>query len=183
VGLELVPADQGLTALVRVAIRPYVDRGGDRLVEEVCPMIEIWDEIATTQRRIDELVREYLGPRARPSYPAFPLFVRRPFLPVTDVFVRDDDVVVRLELPGIRGERRRDEEVKEEDYYRMEAAYGTFERRFPIPEGVGEEKIVAEYSDGILEITLPKVAKVLESPKAKEIPVKPVKSLRETKAA
>lgn len=163
-------------------------------------MIEIWDEIATTQRRIDELVREFLGPRAHLSYPAFPLFVRRPFLPVTDVFVRDDDVVVRLELPGIdpekdvsvtfedgqlviRGERRREEEVKEEAYYRMEAAFGTFERRFPVPEGVDEDKIVAAYSHGILEITLPKVAKVLESPKAKEIPVKPVKILKETKAA
>lgn len=162
-------------------------------------MIEIWDEIATTQRRIDELVREFLGPRARLSYPVFPL-LRRPFLPVTDVFVRDDDVVVRLELPGIdpekdvsvtfedgqlviRGERRREEEVTEEAYYRIEAAYGTFERRFPVPEGVDEEKIVAQYSDGILEITLPKVAKVLEPPKAKEIPVKPAKSLRETKAA
>lgn len=163
-------------------------------------MIEIWDEIATTQRRIDDLAREFLGPRARSSYPAFPLFVHRPFLPVTDVFVRDEDIVVRLEVPGIdpekdvsvtfedgqlviRGERRREEEVKEEAYYRMEAAYGTFERRFPVPEGVEEEKIVAKYSDGVLEITLPKVAKVLEPPKAKEIPVKPAKSLQETKAA
>jgi len=162
-------------------------------------MIEIWDEIATTQRRIDELVREFLGPRAV-SYPAFPLFVRRPFLPVTDVFVRDEDVVVRLELPGIdlekdvsvtiedghlviRGERKREEEVKEEAYYRMEAAYGTFERRFPVPERVDEDKIRAEYSHGILEITLPKVAKVVEPPKAKEIPVKPVSVLKETKAA
>lgn len=163
-------------------------------------MIEIWDEIAATQRRIDELVREFLGPRARLSYPVHPLFLRRPFLPVTDVFTRGDDVVVRLEVPGIdpekdvsvtfeegqlviRGERGREEEVKDEEYYRMEAAYGTFERRFPIPEGVDEDKIVAEYSDGILEVTLPKVAKVLEAPKAKEIPVKPVKAARTTKAA
>jgi HSP20 family protein len=163
-------------------------------------VIEIWDEIAAIQRRMDELVREFLGPRARLSYPALPRFMRRPFLPVTDVFARGDDVVVRLELPGIdlekdvsvtlqdgqlviRGERRRTEEVKDEEYYRMEAAYGTFERRFPIPEGVDEKKILAEYSEGILEVTVPKAAKAVEAPKAKAIPVRAVKADRTTKAA
>ena len=48
---------------------------------------------------------------------------------------------------------------------------------------VDEDKILAQYSHGILEITLPKVAKVLEPPKAKEIPVKPVSVLKENKAA
>lgn len=163
-------------------------------------MIEVWDEIAAIQRQTDELIREFLGPRARLSYPALPLFMRRPFLPVTDVFTRGDDVVVRLEVPGIdpekdvsvtfedgqlviRGERHRTEEVKEDEYHRMEAAYGTFVRRFPIAEGVDEKKIVAEYSDGILEVTVPKAAKVAEAPKAEAIPVKWAKAARTTKAA
>jgi len=163
-------------------------------------VIEVWDEIAAMQRRMDEVVREFLGPRARLSYPGLPLFVRRPFLPVTDVFARDDDVVVRLEIAGIdpekdlsvtleegqlviRGERKRTEEVEEEEYYRMEAAYGQFERRLPIPEGIDENKIVAEYSDGILEVVVPKAVKALEAPKAKTIPVRSSKVVKTTKAA
>jgi HSP20 family protein len=150
-------------------------------------MIEVWDEIAAMQRRMDDVVREFLGPRARPSYPALPLFLRRPFLPATDVFARGEDVVVRIELPGIdpekdvtvsfdegelviRGERRRREELKDEDYYRMEADYGTFLRRIPLPEGIDGGKIVAQYVDGILEIRVPKAAKI-EAPKEKVIPV------------
>ena len=163
-------------------------------------MIVVWDEIAAMQRRMDEVVQEFLGPRARLSYPGLPLFVRRPFLPVTDVFARDDDVVVRLEIAGIdpekdlsvtleegqlviRGERKRTEEVEEEEYYRMEAAYGQFERRLPLPEGIDENKIVAEYSDGILEVVVPKAVKALEAPKAKTIPVRSSKVVKTTKAA
>lgn len=163
-------------------------------------MFEVWDEIAAGQRRMDELVSEFLGPRARLLLPALPLFLRRPFLPVTDVFARDDDVVVRLEIPGIdpekdlsvaleegqlviRGERKRTEEVEDEEYYRMEAAYGKFERRLPIPEGIDEKKIVAEYADGILEVVVPKAVKALEAPKAKAIPVKSAKVVKTTKAA
>jgi HSP20 family protein len=165
-------------------------------------MIEVWDEIAAMQRRMDGLAREFLGPRARPTTPDLPLFLRRPFLPATDVFARGDDMVIRMELAGIdpekdvvvtfeegqlviRGERHQVEEVKDEDYYRMEAAYGTFERRIPVPEGVDEKKILAEYADGVLVISVPKAAKVEVPPKAKVIPVKvaaPTKAVT-TKAA
>ena len=158
-------------------------------------MIEVWDEIASMQRRMDDVVREFLGPRARVSHPGSPLLLRRPFLPATDVFARDDDIVVRLEIPGIdpekdlfvtlekgqlviRGERKRTEEVQDEEYYRMEAVYGQFERRLPMPEGIDEKTIVAEYSDGVLEVVVPKAVKALEAPKAKTIPVKSAKVLK-----
>jgi HSP20 family protein len=163
-------------------------------------MIEVWDEIAAMQRRLDDLFREFLGPRARLSYPALPQFLRRPFLPATDVFTRGDDMVVRMELAGIdpekdvsvtldegdlviRGERRRSEEVKDEAYYRMESEYGTFERRIPVPEGVDEKKVLAEYIDGVLEITVPKAAKSEQPPTAKTIPIKTTKPVKTAKAA
>jgi HSP20 family protein len=162
-------------------------------------VIEVWDEIAAMQRRMDDVVREFLGPRARVSHPGSPPFLRRPFLPATDVFARDDDIVVRLEIPGIDpekdlfvtleegqlvigGERKRTEEVQDEEYYRMEALFGQFERRLPMPEGIDETKIAAEYSDGILEVIVPKAVKALETSKAKTIPVKAAKVLK-TKAA
>lgn len=163
-------------------------------------MIEVWDEITAMQRRLDDLFREFLGPRARLSYPALPLFLRRPFLPATDVFTRGEDLVVRMELAGvdpekdlrvtleerhlvIRGERRRSEEVADEAYYRMESEFGTFERRIPVPEGVDEKKILAEYLDGVLEITVPKAAETEQPPKSKTIPIKTTKPVKAAKAA
>lgn len=156
--------------------------------------IELWDEMAALERRMDELFRTFLGPRARLTFPALPVRLRRPFVPAIDVFSRGKDLVVRMELPGIdpvkdvavtveedelviRGERKRKEEVKEEHYYRMEASYGAFERHIPIPEGVDEGKIKAEYADGVLEVVVPEAAKALP-PKARSIPIRTTKAVK-----
>ncbi len=135
-------------------------------------MLDVWDEFMAMQRRMDDLFRTYLGPRARTTFPALPEGIRRPFVPVCDVFGREGDLVVHLEVPGIdpekdvtiqveddvlviRGERSTKEEVADKDFYRMESSYGSFERRLPIPEGVKEDDIVATYADGVLEVVLP----------------------------
>jgi len=124
------------------------------------------------------------------------LFLHKPFVPITDIFVRDEDLVIRVELPGInpatdvtvsvedgylviRGERKQEGELKEEAYYRLETAYGTFERFITLSEGVEEGKIEAAYEDGVLEVVLPAAAKALEPSKPKTIPIKtalPVKA-------
>lgn len=152
-------------------------------------MLDFWDEIAAIERRMDDVVRGFLGTRARPAPAALGPFAQRPFVPRMDVFARDDDLVVKLELPGIdpekdvsvevregmlviAGERRHEKEIKEEAYYRMEASYGTFERQIAIPDGV-ESGISARYADGVLEVIVPKGAmkeaeRVVE---ARKIPV------------
>ena len=157
-------------------------------------MLDVWDEFMVLQRRMDDLFRTYLGPRARATFPALPEGFRRPFVPVCDVFGREGDLVVHLEVPGIdpekdvkiqieddvlviRGERSTKKEIDEKDYYRMESAYGSFERRLPIPEGVKEDEIVATYSEGVLEIVLPGAAPKVEEPleekpEVKTIPIK-----------
>jgi HSP20 family molecular chaperone IbpA len=157
-------------------------------------MLDVWDEFMVLQRRMDDLFRTYLGPRARATFPALPEGFRRPFVPVCDVFGREGDLIVHLEVPGIdpekdvtiqveddvlviRGERSTNEEVEEKDYYRMESSYGSFERRLPIPEGVKEDDIVATYADGVLEIVLPGAAPKIEEPveekhEVKTIPIK-----------
>ena len=158
-------------------------------------MLDVWDEFMVLQRRMDDLFRTYLGPRARATFPALPEGFRRPFVPVCDVFGRERDLIVHLEVPGIdpekdvtiqveddvlviRGERSTKEEVEEKDYYRMESSYGSFERRLPIPEGVNEDDIVATYADGVLEIVLPGAApKIEESVEEKhEIKTVPIKA-------
>jgi HSP20 family protein len=80
--------------------------------------------------------------------------------------------VVKAELPGmerkdialnlennvltVRGERRFVKETKDDNYHRIERSYGTFSRSFSIPATVEEEKIRADYRDGVLKIVLPK---------------------------
>jgi len=100
----------------------------------------------------------------------------RGWMPAVDVFEKEDRFVVKAELPGmkeedidvsvvgdtlsIRGEKKTETEVKEEDYYRCERSYGTFYRSIPIPSNVDANKIEASFEDGILEVALPKSAKV-----------------------
>jgi HSP20 family protein len=97
-------------------------------------------------------------------------------MPAVDVFEKADKFVVKAELPGIkeedihvsvvgdtlsiRGEKKTETEVKEEDYYRSERSYGSFYRSIPIPSNVNADKISASFEDGVLEVALPKSAKV-----------------------
>jgi HSP20 family protein len=118
-------------------------------------VLDIWDERRATDRRMDVLVRTLLGPRSWIAFPTPPVGLRRPFIPATEVFTRNGDLVVRAELPGIdpdrdvhvslvesqlviRGERKRTEEIKEEDYYRAEASYGEFERRVHVRRNISD---------------------------------------------
>jgi HSP20 family molecular chaperone IbpA len=158
-------------------------------------MLGYWDEIEELERRLDDALRRFVGTRGRITSPVLPLFVRRPFLPATDVYAKDGDLIVRVELPGIdpredvsvqveggelvvRGERKQKEEVKEEAYYRMEASFGSFERRIPMPEGIDVGAIEAAYTDGVLTVTVPKAAKEIEPPRATEIPVKTTEAVK-----
>ena len=106
------------------------------------------------------------------------------WMPAVDVAEEDNKYVVKIELPGvnkddvkitlessiltIRGEKKAEKETKEKNYHRMERSYGSFLRSFNLPTTVKNDKIDAEYRDGILTITLPKV----EEAKPKQIEVK-----------
>jgi HSP20 family protein len=109
----------------------------------------------------------------------------RRWSPATDVIERDDEILITAELPGVKdedveisvrdgvlriaGERRLEDEVKEDRYYRLERSYGGFERSFPLPRGVEEKDITAGIAYGVLRVRIPK-------PKASEptrIPINP----------
>ncbi len=92
--------------------------------------------------------------------------------PRVDVTETEHDFTVHAELPGLRkediqvtlednlltiaGERKREDEQKDEQFYRRERAYGTFKRSFGLGTEVDADKIAANYKDGILTLTLPK---------------------------
>ena len=72
--------------------------------------------------------------------------------------VNEKDIEVRLEnnTLSIRGERKFEKKVSEENYLRVERAYGSFSRTFSLPSTVDAEHINAEYRNGVLTVTLPK---------------------------
>jgi len=92
--------------------------------------------------------------------------------PAIDVYDSKDNILVKAELPGltkdeievsvhdnnliIKGEKKKDTEVKEEDYYKTERFYGSFYRTVLLPTAVEADKVVAKYEDGVLSLILPK---------------------------
>ena len=98
------------------------------------------------------------------------------WVPAIEVFEREDKFVVKAEIPGmkeedidvsvvgdtltIKGERKAESEVKEEDYYCCERSFGSFSRSISVPSNVDADKIEASYDDGVLEVNLPKVPEV-----------------------
>lgn len=81
----------------------------------------------------------------------------------------DIDVDVKDNIVTISGERKTKEEVIEEDYYKVESSYGKFERSFMLPGNVDVENIHAESEDGVLEVVIPKLAKIEKQSKKIEI--------------
>lgn len=79
----------------------------------------------------------------------------------------DIDIQVRDNRLTLKGERRHEKEVKEENYLRVERAYGAFQRVFSLPTDIHPDKIRATFKDGVLEVSIPKA----EAAKPKHIKV------------
>jgi HSP20 family protein len=91
--------------------------------------------------------------------------------PKIDVFEKDNRLVTRVDLPGMKkedvsvevtdghlalsGERKRETEEKKDNFYRSEREYGSFYRAVPLPEGSRLEDVKATFSDGVLEVSVP----------------------------
>ena len=108
------------------------------------------------------------------------------WMPAVDIYETPDQVVMKAELPGLtredieinvrdntlslRGQRKFEKDVKEENYLRIERAYGSFQRSFTLPATIQQDKIKAVFKDGVLELTLPKAEEA--RPKQIKIDVK-----------
>jgi HSP20 family protein len=138
---------------------------------------EPWRMAEELEREADQLLGRGWGPwLGVPWRWVVPAREQEQWVPACDLFARDDDLVVRVELPGIdpekdvqvsvqdgvlrvSGERRRDAAMEQAGYFRREAAYGAFERRVRLPEGAKAESITASYDNGVLEVVIPEAAK------------------------
>jgi HSP20 family protein len=90
--------------------------------------------------------------------------------PITDIFTRGEDMVVRCDLAGVQredvdltlsngiltisGERRVPEDEREASFYVSERNYGFFRRSMSLPEGIGEKDIEALFEEGVLEVVI-----------------------------
>ena len=93
-------------------------------------------------------------------------------LPAMDVYEEKDELVVKAELPGLskedldvtltestltlKGEKKKEEEVKEKNFYRSERSSGSFVRTIDLPSEVKTDQTKASFKNGVLEIRLPK---------------------------
>src|SRR5579859_6493236 len=103
--------------------------------------------------------------------------------PAVDIHENQHELVVKADLPGveakdldirvenniltIRGERRFEKKVNEDNYLRVERAYGSFTRSFSLSNTVNSEAIKADYQNGVLSLSIPK----REEAKPKQIKV------------
>jgi len=91
--------------------------------------------------------------------------------PTVDIYEEGKEVVMKADLPGIKkddikvdvtenvltisGEKRKEEKVEKEDFYRHERVFGSFRRSFELPGDLDTEKIKAHFENGILEVRIP----------------------------
>jgi HSP20 family protein len=123
-------------------------------------------DLAALQDRMNRLFNDAYQPRQSDD-----LMNRGAWTPAVDIFEVDGALVLKAELPDmrredidvsvenntltIRGERKLDREIKQENFHRIERAYGSFARSFSLPNTVDATKIVAEYKNGMLSVKLP----------------------------
>ena len=135
---------------------------------------------ATLRREVDRLFDDFgtefwCSPFRRSLFEIEPVFRRAREVgpaPAVDIVENDNAYEVTADLPGfdeknievqlqngslsIKGERKSEKEEKKKDYHLTEREFGSFERRFTLPEGVDADKIEASLTKGVLMVTLPK---------------------------
>lgn len=118
--------------------------------EESCPLCDMFDDL----------------------FPQKPSFSYKPWSPPTDVFETMEEIIIKIELAGmkkedisvtveknvlmIQGQRRDSKEMEKKDFHLMEIHYGMFERRFRLPPGLHRDQVSANYENGFLIIRMPK---------------------------
>ena len=123
-----------------------------------------FDELSLLRNRMDRLLNK-ISDEETPT-------LTSTWAPTTDIVETKDGLVLRCELPGINekdvnveiengvltisGERKFEEKTQDKNFHRVERAYGKFVRSFTLPPNVVTDNVKATFTDGLLEMTLPK---------------------------
>ena len=149
-------------------------------------LLKRWEPFAELRRMDSEMERMW-GHMFRPLHGRPRVWNGSGHMDI-DVYHEEDNLVVRASMPGvnpedvevtvtndaltIKGESKVEKEVKEESYLHRERRYGTFKRTVALPEGVDTEKATTSYENGVLTVTIPKIAE--RKPKPLKINAKPL---------
>jgi HSP20 family protein len=159
---EVKIKDQGLSRRINMAIIRWAP----------------FQEMATVHERMNKLLNEMYGRWSDD------VMTRGAWVPPVDIYENGNhELVIKAELPAMTreeidvrvenntltlgGEKKFEQDVKDEQYHRVERSYGAFSRSFALPTTVDVGKIGAEYKDGVLTIKLP----LREEAKPKQIKV------------
>jgi len=148
---------------------------------------DLWQSFRTDMDRVfDRFTNGF-------NLPSFPRFFDLPSTtpyaaPAIDVAETDAAFTVTAELPGmdekdvdvsvsgdlltLKGEKRQEKEEKNKNYYLSERSYGAFQRSFTLPTGIDRDKIAADFTKGVLKITLPKTSEAQKQQKKIEVKAK-----------
>ncbi len=141
-----------------------------------------WDpfrDLAEVQDRVNRVLGEFYGTRGQDD-----VMRRGAWIPPVDIYEgANHEMINKAELPDVKredidirvenntltltGEKKFDDEVKKDQYHRVERAYGQFSRSFSLPSTIDTEKVAADYRNGVLTIKLP----MREEAKPKQIQV------------
>lgn len=150
-----------------------------------------WDPFRTRwnplndREDLERRLASLLGTREAPGHGGKEALTVAQWSPLVDITEDDKEYLIKAELPemkkedvrltvenevlAISGERNFEKEEKGKKYHRIERAYGSFVRRFSLPEDADGSKVSADFKDGMLHVHLPKSQKA--KPKAIEIKV------------
>ena len=123
-------------------------------------------------RDFDDHINHFFGGGMLPSTWSGDDHGLKDWHPSVDIYDKDDRIVFKAEIPGVdrkdvevdfkdnvhtlKGERKVENEVREDKYYRKERSFGKFQRSFHLHSEVDADKIEAEFKDGILKVEIPK---------------------------
>ncbi len=142
-----------------------------------------WDpfrDLAEVQERVNRALGDFYGTRGTDD-----VMRRGAWIPPVDIYEGGNhEMIIKAEMPDIKqedldirvedntltitGEKKVDETVKQDQFHRVERAYGEFSRSFSLPATIDTEKVTADYKNGVLTIKLP----MREEAKPKQIQVK-----------
>ena len=136
---------------------------------------------AELDRMFDEPWTLYRWPSVDVASPEAPAWA-----PKVDVVTKDNKLVTRVDLPGMKkedvlvevedgfltlsGERKKETKEEKDNFYREEREYGSFCRTVPLPNGVKADDVKATFNNGVLEVTVPLPS--AETPNGRKIPIK-----------